>query len=213
MTISQCYATGSVTQNLLTESTSELWGSYIGGLTGGIISVTIQRSFATGDVFSGGYAYYFPHAGGLSGYSSSSTINDSYSLGSVTTNGSSAGGFGAVGGFVGQSVGSVFNRDYSGAFTLSGNTTNNVGGYIGIANGIASSWSGNYFYDGPNVPSQSISGVTSYTTTIQMQTQSNFTSFSFPTIWRMPTANPLSPNGLLSPVLNWQCGSNGITCQ
>jgi hypothetical protein len=127
--------------------------SYIGGLAG-YVSGTIESSYATGDVYSGGYGGG-SNFGGLVGLSSG-TINNSYSTGNVQgTNDSN------VGGLVGRvyyatidnsyAIGNVNGTDYVGGFIGRGfmstitnsfsigsvNGTNSVGGFAGYDLSVA----------------------------------------------------------------------------
>lgn len=144
--------------------------------------------------------------GGFVGWAEDGYIRDSYSM--VTMNVSSVGGSAYYGGFVGDAVNNSYERLYSANPSM---TLTNGSGFTGDS-GMDCFTGDCYLYDNGSVPSESHSDVTTYTTVTQMQTQGNF-AFDFSTpIWKMPTANALAPGGLLSPVLNWQCGSNGITC-
>ena len=74
-TITNCYATGSVTGN-----------NYVGGLVGYGYMATITNCYATASVTGNNYV------GGLVGFGSGSSITNSYATGSVTGTGSSVGG-------------------------------------------------------------------------------------------------------------------------
>ena len=213
--ISRCYATGNQSFSI-TNIGSTIYGIFIGGLIGlvtGTSGPTISQSLATGNMNISGTSTYAPHVGGFIGRIETGTISDSYSMGSVSVPGTNS-GLGGFGGFLGQGFGTTLARSYSAAISVTGTGAANRQDFIG-APGAGPTPVNNYYYKTANVNfGNSVGGVTAYTTQTQMQTQSNFSGFDFSTpIWRMPTANPLSPNGLLSPVLNWQCGSNGITCQ
>ena len=122
-----------------------------------------------------------------------------------------------------ESAGIVIDRSYSAAPSISstGFTSGNgvPFGFVG-SRAVVPVITNTFLYQNANVPADNTSGLVTYTTSTQMQTQSNFTNFDFTTpVWKMPSANPFaaapyttySP-ALLSPVLNWQCGTNGITC-
>ena len=211
--ISQSYATGNVTGNAVTQSVgrSMFLGGFIGFADGGATSSTVSQSFAGGTITGVNTTNTSLRNGGFIGRNDQALISNSYSLGNLTLSG---GGSSWTGGFVGEaySPGSI-STSYSGASSVTG--TGTILGFYGTQ-GVspAPTLTNNYFYDGPSVPSQTISGLTSYTTVTQMGNGANFTAaFDFSTpIWKMPSVNPLASGGLLSPVLAWQCGTNGITC-
>jgi len=106
-TISNCYATGSVTGDFQT-----------GGLVGYFNSATISNCYTTCNVIgSGGICHYI---GGVVGRIDYGTITDCYAAGSVT-------GSGVVGGLLGYNVGTIRNCYATSSVTGSGN----LGGLVG----------------------------------------------------------------------------------
>ncbi len=212
ISVSQSYATGALTLNYApTTSMATYMGGFIGVATSVWPSnVTLSKNFATG-------ALSFVHTantgitmGGFAGAFNNETANNNYSMGSITLTGSGSGG--AIGGFVGASAsGSAVSTSYSAAASINiSGLSVNQGAFQDNSDPLTAS--NDYYYASGSVGTNSYSGVTGLSSA-QMIVQSNFTGFDFSTpIWRMPSANPLSPGGLLSPVFNWQCGSNGITC-
>lgn len=171
----------------------------------------IQRVFATGSISLNGSnnTGLGPlNYGGFSGREQN--VTNSYSMMTISLTNTS--GFGTInyGGFAGTSAsGTGISNSYAANPSMTATSAPTGLGFVG--SGI-STCTNCYLYANGNVPAQTLTGLTSYTTTTQMQTQSNF-AFDFSTpIWKMPSANPLSPSGLLSPVLYWQCGANGIVC-
>ncbi len=212
MTISNSYATGGLTSTFTPGAIGFITGGFIGfSQSAAAGAVSVSGSFATGSlsVVSGTGCNML--IGGFIGSANSNTtantMSNSYAMGSITVAGTASNG--AAGGFIGSSGSSTITTSYSSASSMSVAIVPNKQGFIGANPTTASS---DYFYANASVPGNSFGGVTGLTTTTAMQTQSSFTGFTFPGTWRMPSANPLSPAGLLSPVLNWQCGSNGITC-
>jgi hypothetical protein len=173
-TVSNCYATGSVTGI-----------NYIGGLVGlNETSSTVSNSYATGSVKGTNYI------GGLVGYNEASTVSNSYATGSVK-------GTDYIGGLVGRNASfSTVNNSYS-----TGNVTGTgsyVGGLVGYNN---SSTVNNSFWDTQTSGRGTSAGGTGKTTA-EMKTKSTFTDAGWDatgTIWKIDgTIN----NGY--PFLTWQ---------
>ena len=187
--------------------------SAIGGIVGGTRTLSSTGCYAAPTITSNGSAEFALNIGGFGGYlnaaNSGAGITNAYTMGSITVTGTVSSS--NIGGFAGSNNTTTIpiSLSYSALSSISATGSR---GFIGTGGNIASS----YLYQNASVPSDPSSGLTTYTTATQMQTQSNFSSFTFGTAssnnWRMPSANPLSPAGLLSPVQNWQCGANGITC-
>jgi len=225
--ITNSYATGN--QTLAITSTATNSGIYIGGLVGlALMRTTILNGcFSSGTYSITGNANTNINMGGVVGFQQGGgTISNCYSMSTLSVSGTFSSGIGAVGGFIGSinsaGVGVTVSNSYAANASISVTGAAHNQGFFGIEVSTAPTVTGDYyFFNSGSTPSNIYTtGVTSYTTTTQMQTQSNFDvnnggSFTFGTNtnnWKMPSANPLSPNSLLSPVQFWQCGSNGITC-
>ncbi len=171
--ITNAYATGSVTANLT--QTSSAAAGFIGGLVGANYgsSATITNAYATGAVnetVGGAYTGYF-YAGGLVGVatagSAGSTISQTYSIGNVTgtaglvTAGALIGGTGAI---------SVNGSTLGGPIVISNSywDSSTAGAAVGVNNSTVTGGA------------STLSGVAALTTT-QMQTATNFTGFTFTT--------------------------------
>lgn len=187
------------------------WGNgqsqYYGGLVGNFGNIpNLYRSFATGTmdiVRGGGHNYIVGALLGRLGAPDGSGVFDSYTMMSITLSAPSGGAF-TTGGFIGQAYKPV-QRSYSANPSMTSGA--------GFISTVGSSLTDTYLYENGSVNAQTATGLTSYTTVNEMETQGNFSGFDFTTpIWRMPSVNPISPNGLLSPVLAWQCGNDGIVC-
>lgn len=176
---------------------------------GGIIgystatNTNVSRCFVTGSMeFTMSSGHWWNIGGIFGGGVGGAGITDSYSMVSITPLASS--GKLRIGGIASRGV-STITRTYAANPSVTGSLAK---GFVSTSPTVTDS----YLYENGSVPAQTITGLTSYTTVNEMETQGNF-NFDFTTpIWRMPSANPLSPSGLLSPVLDWQCGSNGIVC-
>lgn len=206
-----------------------LVGKKLGGVSNSYVNATISNTPSSG-------TQYF---GGTDGWSENSTVaslSRCFAMGTITLDGvNNSGSAVRFGGLSGVS------RNTSHSYAMMNmnllNPENfgsiNYGGLAGSGGGVSNSYAANpsmtgtsapasagftngtcnancYLYENGNVPAQTLANLTSYTTVGEMQTQSNFAFFN--SNWRMPSANPLAPNGLLSPVLAWQCGKNGIVC-
>ncbi len=202
-TVQYSYAKPTMSVNPATS----LGNQYIGGLVGfSAAGLTLSQNFATGAITvtraSNAAVYYI---GGLVGQSgASSTLSNSYTMVAMTVTTAVAGDF--YGGFVGSAA--TVSNSYSANPSMT--TTNGVG----FADAITTC-TNCYLYANATVPAQTLTGLTSYTTSTQMVVSSNFTGFDFTTtpIWDLPhNTNLLSPNNLLSPILEWQCGINGQAC-
>jgi hypothetical protein len=240
-TLTSSYATGNVSGNLGTYATGGSYGALVGkvtsatvtqsystgditysgngtnqvGMIGYATSATISKCYSKGTyglASSGGYIRY-PYLGGIAGYISGGSIANSYSMITITmaqyypVNGGNAGGL------VGYVVSSpTITNSYAASPSMGTFAAGTIKGFSGTT--LSSGVTNSYLYDNASVPSDTSTGVTSFTTTGQMESSSNFTGFDFSTVWNMPTANSGSPHGtpLLSPVLIWQCGTLGITC-
>jgi hypothetical protein len=155
--------------------------------------------------------------GGMIGWAGGAgvIVDNSYVMSTIDSTGNNGNGYTAQGGFYGRT------GNGSGAITIS--TSYSAAAAITASGGASGGFVGNtpfgrtlvndVLYKTASIPADTSTGLTSYTTSAQMENQSNYTGFDFATpIWVMPTANPLAPAGLLSPVLKWQCNRNGITC-
>jgi parallel beta-helix repeat protein len=114
VTISNCYATGTITQDTMEEN------MYAGGLAGYNFG-TIGNSYATGNV-TGGYG-----VGGFVGYANGGTVNNSFATGSTTA------AFGQGGAFVGyDNDGTMNNCYYSGSpeETITGLTSTSYSNFM-----------------------------------------------------------------------------------
>jgi len=71
-----------------------------------------------------------------------------------------------------------------------------------------------FYYNNGAVPAQGDPGIAALASKTAMENQGNYTNFDFTNNWKKPSANPLSPYNpaVLSPVLAWQCGKQGIVC-
>lgn len=218
-TISNSYSTGNHTIASTFPSTSNLAvGGFAGfvmnsGFTGNYSAGTITISGNGGNLYLGGFAAWVAIIAGT-------TITDSYTMTTIDATAASMSGTTQVaGGYIGAvDVTTTITRGYSAVPSITPQTTGTiftaVNGFIGSNTG--GSCSGTcYFYDNTSVPSQSpsITNVTGLTTELQMETQGNYTGWTFGTSsttnWQIPVSNSLaSPTTLLSPVLQWQCTAN-----
>lgn len=126
------FAAGNSLQVSDSYSTADVTGhtDQTGGLIGYAQNVTIENSYATGDV--SGYRY----TGGLVGGMANGTIENSYATGNVSSTAHNTGGL------VGAAQGSTVTDSYAtGNVSSSGN---NAGGLIGLANSSTNNISGSY---------------------------------------------------------------------
>jgi len=179
-TISNSYATGSVTGN--DDYVGGLVG-YVGGLNGG--SCVIASSYATGNVTGNNYV------GGLVGYSYiSSVITNSYATENVT-------GSNYVGGLVGQNYGSVIANSYAtGSVTGSGNY---VGGLVGDNSGLLQAALVSSGYYDKQTSGQTDAGKGEGKSTSEMKIKGTYVGWDFEGIWII---DPAKNNGY--PILFWQ---------
>lgn len=220
VTITRSYATGNQTHLLTGPSTGVIIG--IGGILGLMLNTSptiliVSKNFAVGTYTMTSVSTDNIQMGGIIGASGGSpgtgAFSDSYAMTTLSVTGT-ASTVGGMGGFIGNAISGVtVARSYSASPSISGAGMRTAAkfGFAGVASGT---FTNDYYYANGSVPTQTVTGLTGYTTSTQMQTQSNYTNFDFTTtpVWKMPSANPLSPSGLLSPVLFWQCGTNGIVC-
>lgn len=204
-TITNCYATGTVT-GVGDGANASNWYGATYTATGGFAGIagrwwdggtSISGSYSTGDITGTDVV------GGFVGYNISAAITDSYSLGSVTATAGSAAGF------VSRNDSSI-TRAYSAAPTVSGTTA-----FAFVDSNYPGSLANVFYYDNGAVPSDANAiGLDSTNTAgAGMQNSDSFTGFNFSgLVWARPTVNPLTPGGLLFPVLTWQCGQNGVSC-
>ena len=183
-TVSNCYASGSVTGKL-----------YVGGLAGDNYHGTVSNSSSTANVISSGPYGDGSCAGSLMGGNDEGAVSDCYSTGSVT-------GEDNVGGLVGENGGTV-NNSYSTGYT-SGTFT--VGGLVGLNNGGIVS---NSFWD-TETSGQATSDGGTGKTTAEMQ---DITTFSGAAWDIVAVANPDVRNpsyiwnivdNVTYPFLSWQ---------
>ncbi len=238
-TITSSYATGAVNGGISTNATSGNFGGLVGYLTSATItqsystgnvtysgngtsgigmvgygsSATISKCFSSGaySLASSGYIRY-AYVGGMVGNMSGGSIANSYSMITIGMPTFQPVNGGAAGGLVGNTSGSItISTSYAAPVSMSAFAAGTIKGFSGVT---FSSGLTNVFLYKPSgsIPADTSTGLTSVTASSDITTQGTFTGFTFSTIWSMPTANPLSPGSLLSPVLNWQCGANGITC-
>ena len=220
ISITNSYGLGNQTLGITSPNTSHV--ITIGGIAGfaTMTRVTISGSFSSGSYSITSNNNMNVKMGGLVGAFNGTTtgvITNSYSNSTLSVSGTHAASTGVLGGFVGNAGGSAgavsISSSYAANPSISGTGVNYNQGFIGLESAVPTVSTSYYYYNASTPSNVYTTGVTSYTTTTQMQTQSNFSSLNFSTpIWRMPAYNPISPSGLLSPVLNWQCGTNGITC-
>ncbi|TBU88656.1 MBG domain-containing protein [Phytopseudomonas dryadis] len=124
--ISNAYATGSV------NGTGTGTNNRLGGLVGNNVG-TITNAYATGSVNSTGTGTY-NHLGGLVGYNNNGTITNAYATGSMTGTGANN----YLGGLVGYNYsGTISNAYATGSMTGSG-TNNILGGLVGYNGGTIS---------------------------------------------------------------------------
>lgn len=223
VTITNSYATGNQTHAM------HVQGNGAGILIGGLIGYSASKDANFSGLFTVGTLSIVSTntatiwMGGLMGYwDGVGSIANSYTMSTLSVTGVTHSGHNFVAGFIARiddDYGNLTVSDsYSAVPSISGSGLSISGGFEaddeGIDNGTPTTTLTNvYLYANGSVPTQTLTGLTSYTTATQMQTQGNFTGFDFTTpVWIMPTANALSPSSLLSPVLDWQCGSNGIVC-
>jgi hypothetical protein len=206
-------ATGSVTQSYATGNITA--GNPGGTLSMGLIAYsaagTVSKCFSTSSYSVTGVANNI-YMGSLIGDMQGGTLSDSYGMVSMSVPVGSPVISGAIGGLIGHAtVSPVISASYSAASSIplivNAGTTKGFSGtplLSGISNG--------YYYFNASVPSDTSSGVTGLTTVLAMENQGSYVGFDFVTNWAMPSVNPLSPTLLRSPVLRWQCATNGIIC-
>ena len=216
--ITNSYATGTQSYDFTpTAAMTALIGGFIGHETSIWPSTsTIARCFSGGNMSFVGRNNIVLYLGGFVGAMNGEALTDVYTMGSIAVTGSGS-SQPNIGGLIGSATGgSTTTNVYVAKSSMSKTITGGVIAGIIAANPLGAY--NTYYYHNANVPANTygatgISGITTYTTVSEMQTQSNFTGFNFSTpIWKMPSANPLSSDGLLSPVLAWQCGTSGIVC-
>ncbi len=233
-TITNCYATGSVTGGE--------WSAGFGGLCGDNFGGTITNCYATGAVTGGDNSWGL---GGLCGVNlSRGTISDCYSGGSVTggTGSEGLGGLCAINGDYGGNPGGTISNSYSDGSVNGGDLSSGLGGLCGdnvygtIANcystGSVSGGAGssslrglcgdnvlgtitNCFWDveasGIGIADDDNFGATGKTTE-QMQTESTFTdaTWDFTNESTNGTADiwRLCLDGTTYPRLAWEFGSD-----
>lgn len=217
MTISNSYSTGNLTMTSPTNNVIPRMG-FIGLMNGATnLTSTVSGCFSKGTYTISGYSQSCSMGGivGVIGQDSGLSISNSYTFATLNC-GTSSTGTVETGGFAGlvntTTTGHSISTSYSASPAITATQSGTVQGYIGSGSGNAT-LTNNFLYVNGNVTSQTITGLTNLTTSTQMQMQGTFTGFDFSTpVWKMPSANALAPSGLLSPVLAWQCGSNGIVC-
>lgn len=193
--------------------------THIGGLVGAGISgnFSLTGCFAAGTISQPGSGSIW--AGGTVGRVQGSLVTISYTYAMVEITGNTQ----ITSGFLGTVTNSgTVNISNSYAAPPNLTTSGTLSGFLN--NSATANISTSYLYAHGTVPSQTFTGLTVYTSTADMQDQTKFDvanggGFVFGTNvnnWKMPSANPFSPNNpsspLLSPVQFWQCGSNGIVC-
>ena len=208
--INNSYSTTSQTVSFVGSGTS----TYVGGIFAQGLGLVSSGCFAAPTLTHNGTSsvlYLGGFGGGFTNSFSGILVNTAYTMGTISVSGTVT--TPNIGGFAGKILSASFpiQTVYSALSSITGTGAN---GFIG--GGSGSNIAGSYFYKNASVPTDAATGITTFTTVTQMQTQSNFSNFTFgtgaSTWWRMPSANPLAPAGLLSPVQNWQCGTSGITC-
>lgn len=188
---------------------------------GGVFGYDNNKPFTdvdSGFVVKGTYTVNsgLPRIGSFVGDSTGSSIllSDSITYSTLVANNVTGGwltGGSGSGSFIQRTIVSVP------SITVTNGATTGIFGVYETATGSANN-SYRYTYNGTaSYNIGSITALTTYSTATQMQTQSNFSNLTFTsagssTGWIMPTANPLAPNGVLSPVPSFICGTNGITC-
>ena len=169
--ISNCYATGQIT---LTDPNS--FDSYAGGLAGINAFSTIDKCYATGDVFAISASHYnFVNISGLVASSSGGSISNCYSTGNALVVSASSSDDVGAGGLVGlKNNGNVSNCYSAGTVACDSNSDSNyyVGGFAGSdVNGVILGC----FWDIEASDCNVSAGGTSKTTA-EMKTLSTFTS-------------------------------------
>jgi len=213
-TISNSYSTGNITVSAS--------GSTVGNLYFGMVATLSNSGTISGCFSIGTYSTTIASNGpiwasgmvGLVQGSNSGTITNSYTMVSVSVNNSVTTSFNTIGGFFTRGNGSStvsITTSYSADPSITG-TNETLNSFYGSTGGTLTTTNDYYYANGSVPDNQNGSGITHLSSAAAMQTQSNFTGFNFSTVWTMPTANPNAPSGLLSPVLQWQCGLNGVVC-
>ncbi len=197
-TVTDCYATGSVTGEGST-----------GGFIGKIYAGSINKCYSTGNV-SGGVSGSFYPTGGFVGYAEHGTINECYSRGNSE-------GYQRVGGFVGYNKNDTrIENSYSlgDISRKSGSSDLRFGGFVGYNNGattencyslgsVTSDGSINKGFVGENtgiitacffdatVSNQTTDSEATAENTTNMQTETTFTTagWNFTTIWEIQPGN------------------------
>ncbi len=166
-TISNCYATGSVTAGDNSY--------YLGGLCGDNYEGTISNCYATGSVTGGDNSHYL---GGLCGSNlRNGTLSKCYATGSVTVRDDSR----YLGGLCGDNFG-TFSNCYATGSVTAGDNSYYLGGLLGkiYQQCIVS----NCFWD-IETSGMSVSAGGTGKTTAEMHQQSTFTDWDFINVWNI----------------------------
>ena len=173
------------------------FGGSVGGLVGSL-SGSLSESFFSGTLTAD------KRVGGVAGLASSATINDCYAQGTVSGNiNPVAGAFGLL------DVGST-TRVYVYMTSISGGTSATAQEFEGPGStAVALTHITNAFYlDNATVADGGLGA--SIASLSSFQNLSNFTGFAASGNWSAPTVYP--GRSVLSPILTWECGKNGISC-
>jgi len=175
-------------------------GDSVGGILGGGCGDTVRQSFVKANITGN------TSVGGVIGSFCVNDVEDSYAIGSVTVTNTDAGQSNYGGAGIAGSGWSTCTANHSFASVA-----------VTATNGAFIKAFGDYYC---TPTTSSLFYRTSVTTTtdtialglsdVQMVSSASYTGFDFTNIWKMPLVNPL--NNILTPVLAWQCGKNGVVC-
>ena len=197
-TIQRSFATGSVE------------GIYAGGLVAAnsdaSVNLTVEESFASGDVTAShsasGFIDISDVAGGPGGGAAVWSVRNSFASGAISSDLQASGFVHAMTGGIGSgdlytSVPSVTDAGHPGGdgWAMQDVTLTPGDDYYYWESGVG--------YPDPGNGEVSLN-------TAQMENQASFPGLNFPGKWRMPVDNLFSP--VNSPVPAWLCGKHGITC-
>lgn len=199
LTISKSYSSATITG-----------GTGVGGIVGVGLGTRITESYSKGSITAAIAGY---GAGGFAGtLDLAAQVSNSYNLASVTAADAMAG---EVAGFVGNDLdaANTFTYCYSGALSVVDQSANLLDAFTGSSQ-FKGTYTQNYFrFEGLDVAVQAPGvGIIEKLLDADGLVDNFYVGFTFgaDAEWRMPTVNPTW--GYLSPVLSWQCGTQGIVC-
>ena len=178
-------STSTSTKVLNSYATGNVQGTvYVGGLIGDIRGGNVEKSYASGTVRTTSTTYitensataYRAYVGGLIGRNQATLLNV-YALGDITAHASTER---TVGGLVGYNTGNVTNAYSIGK--INGASTNSFIGPI-IGENAGGSLTASYWDRDTSLISTGNFGLGR--TTVQMQTQSNYSNWNFTTVWQI----------------------------